>query len=204
MLFILSTALLLLSLSGLESTQAAKQSISLSAGNVSTYTPSDTSLGPYYTLEFQLPPDLPAGDLRVAVLEFYVDAQSFVRGDWISLDKDSVETIGFLNDSPVLELYPLKATFSGEVDFGQFDERYSAARPVVVGADRRVVLDVTSVIRSYLRSPSTNHGFVMGSLSEMREGKFTLTTSSFPDGSWAQLHLYTAPRARQTKGSRIK
>jgi len=188
------TAIGSVGLSALEEARAAKRSISLTVTDVGTQTPVDTSLAAFYTIDFELPSDIEPSVLRIAVLEFYADVESFVRGDWVFLSEDSVETVGYLNDSPVLELYPLKSAFSGQLDSSQLDRRYGVTQPLVVGENRRVVLDVTSVARAYLKSPSQNYGFVIGSLTEMREGKFTLQAGSFSDGSLAKLHLYTAPR----------
>ena len=197
MLRVLFVGTLLYGLFEVHTAQASKRTISLGASDVTTYTPTGADLGKYYTFQFQLPSDIQAGNLEIATLEFYVDVQAFRRGEWQMLDKDSVETIGFLNNTPALELYPLKSAFSGQVDFAQFDEKFRVVRQLIVGNDKRVVMDVTSVVRSYLRSPSKNHGFVVGSLSEMREGDFTIRTGILSPGCAAQIHIYYYPRARQ-------
>ena len=163
--------------------QASKRTLSIPSTDVETFTPSDETLGKYYTLAFRVPDGIAALELERAVLEFYVDVQAKSRE-------------GYTSTAMVIEAYALKADFSGTVDLADFETSYGSTRPVATGDRKRVKLDVTRIVRSYIANPSRNHGLILGSLGGIREGDFTVKTGQFRDGSVAQLHLYYAIAAR--------
>lgn len=160
---------------------ASKRILPIESSDVSTYTPSDTTVGKYYKLTCTVPGDLQARHLERAVLELRVEVDTLSRD-------------GYLDDTPLLEVYALKNGFTGAVDFTKFETPSTAIKPVSVGDDRRVLLDVTPIIKLYIAEPSRNQSLIVGSLSGDRPGDFTLKTGAFPDGSVARIHLYLAPK----------
>jgi hypothetical protein len=152
-------------------TDARRIVVNVGASDLSTYAPGG-SLGSYYVLEIQPPQELTAANVELAILEFYVDAAS--------MEKD-----GYQEDTPVIELYALKNEFTGSVDPNQFvlDPR-PVTHNVAVGINRRMMIDVTEIVRSYLKDPTTNHGLIIGSLTGEREGLFSIKSDVLDQGAW--------------------
>ncbi len=172
---------------------ATKQVVSIRSDHVTSYPPITEGTGKYYTFEFQVPQIVSLTTLEKAHLELYVDAGSFVRGDFRWLDADSVEHVGHRTRTPLLEVYALKSAISGALEEGQLEKELVALVPVLVGQNRRVLVDVTPIVRSFIASPTKNHGIVIGSLSGQRQGDFTLREGGFRDGSRAKISLELAP-----------
>jgi hypothetical protein len=112
-----------------------------------------------------------------AYLEFYLDVDAREVGDVV-------------NPAPWLDVYALAGTIGeslGEEDFA------AAATPpgnVLLGENRRVLRDVTDIVRGYLANPQSNHGLVLGSLRGLREGLFTVQTGVLAEGIVAQLIIH--------------
>jgi hypothetical protein len=77
---------------------------------------------------------------------------------------------------------------------GQLDKETMACVPVLVGQDRRVLIGIASIVRSFMADPLRNRGIVIGSFAGEREGDFTLKEGEFRDGSRAKIRLtFAAP-----------
>jgi hypothetical protein len=113
---------------------------------------------------------------------------------YVNVDARSRE--GYLNDTPVLEVFALTEPFGSELDTERLERSTGVARPVALGSDRRVLLDVTRIVRACLGGTRTNYGIVVGSLTGMREGDFEMATGRLPGGVVAQLHVYTTEATR--------
>jgi len=68
-------------------------------------------------------------------------------------------------------------TLAGEVDDSKVVAASTMRRPVAVGDNRSVRIDVTDAVTRFMRNPSENHGLVIGSLRGRRDGLFELKNS---------------------------
>jgi hypothetical protein len=166
---------------------AQERTVTLTANNVTSHTTTDATLGAYYTVAFEVPSIPEGARLDHAVLEVYLDVASKARDEYV-------------NDTPVLEVFALRNDFDGDLNPANWDAATRATRPLLLGEEKYVVMDVTGIIRSLLVDPSKNHGLVIGSLTGMREGDFTVRTGLFPDSGLLRLRLYFEPEfAPRTK-----
>ena len=157
---------------------AYRHNVLLGSSNVSTHSPSNTALGDYYVVSFEVPDEVKGRWLDKAYLEFYVDAAAIVVN-------------GYLNKTPVIEVYALKSAFSGSVNVNQFEpQTVPAMRNIVVGQNRRVVIDITEMVRSYIETPSKNHGLIIGSLTGDRDGDFTLTNNQLGPAASVKISFF--------------
>jgi hypothetical protein len=154
-----------------------KQVLVLREGDVTAHAEADTTMGPYYTVSYELPAGLRIEDLERALLELSVDVRAKSRESYV-------------NDAPVLEAYALTAPYAGVMDARILDLTSRAMRPVAVGDGRRVVLDLTNIVRAHLDGSRPNHGFIIGSLTGMREGDFRLRSGSLDLSTVARVHIY--------------
>ncbi|NIO28946.1 MAG: hypothetical protein GTO29_10405 [Candidatus Latescibacteria bacterium] len=155
-----------------------RTSIYIDEADLATYDPIDTTLGDYYVLDFQAPQNITANELEFAFLELIVDASA-------------IEKNGYLNGTPLLEVYALKSEFAGELDPDQFElQAMPMVRNVVLGEDRRVVIDITEVVRSYIVNPAKNHGLIFGSLTGSRDGIFDIQRNKFEQAGVAKISFF--------------
>ena len=173
--------LLLIGIALLITTDAAladKRTLPLSTRDVTTRIDADSTVGQYYTFALPLPSGVAASRVEKAILEVYLHVAANPRE-------------GFVNDSPMLEVFALTEAFGSALDTGKLEQTTGVARPVALGDNRRVLIDVTRIVRAYLNGTRTNHGLVVGSLTGMREGDFRVATGRLPGSAVAQLHVYT-------------
>ena len=154
-------ALLILSLGG-STVQAGRRSVYLDAAALTTFTPEDPALGAYYVLTFSLSPE--ASKAKWVYVEFYVDVSAREHED--------------VNDpTSRLDVFALKQAegYNGSLEPAQF-ETLSApmARPLAVGENRRVVIDVTEIVHRCAGEPAGTCALVIGSLTGSRDGLFTI------------------------------
>lgn len=149
----------------------------LGTSEIQARTPSDESLGNYFTIAFTLPADVTNRKIHHAFLEFYTDVSAKSVG-------------GFVNKLPVVEVFALTNAFSGSLDPDDFDQTTKTALPVAAGNDRRVRIDITRIVKKLAKSPSATHTLVVGSLEGSREGVFTMKTNVLPDGALAQIRFH--------------
>lgn len=163
MVLVLVGTLLILAL-GVSPGQAGRTSLYLDAAAVTTFTPEDPGLGAYYLLTFSLPPE--AAKAKWVYVEFYVDVSVREHQD-------------VNNPTPLLDVFALKQSegYSGSLDPAQFESlRVPMARPLAVGENRRVVIDVTEIVHRRAGESARTCTLVIGSLTGSREGLFTIQT----------------------------
>ena len=157
-------------------TDPIKSSVLIRTQDVAVHSAADTTQAPYYTVSYVLPAGLDPTRVQRAILELVVDVHAKPRGEYV-------------NEAPVLEVYALTQAFAGTVDIEALDRSTRAVRPVAVGQSRRVKIDVTRIVRAHAGGES-NYGLVLGSVTGMREGVFTIRTNTFPNGGMARVTLY--------------
>jgi hypothetical protein len=114
---------------------------------------------PFYVLTVDVPEDLSGKRLDTATLEFYVDA-ALVSGEEAE-------------HSPTIDVRALTAAYSPNDELSS-SSALGRARPVPLGHNRKVVVDITDMVKAWIASPSSNHGIVVGSLGGSKAGDFTV------------------------------
>ena len=167
---------------GAAQTDTRRQLLLIRSADATARAEADTSFGQYYTLSYRLPSDLRAERLERAVLELYLDVRAKPRGEYV-------------NEAPVVEVYALKGSFAGSVQPEKLDVTTGTMRPVALGDGRRVLIDITEIVRAHLDGTLRNDGLVVGSLTGMREGDFSLVSDKFPQGAVGRVRIYTSSQA---------
>jgi len=127
-----------------------------------------------YVLDVVIPEVLQGKELFGAYLELYVDA-------------DAVEVANQVNESPRLDIYALSSAVEETVGEQAVGTPALGVPNVVLGENRKVVRDISEIVRNYLSTPSSNHGLVIGSLSGSRDGRFTIASDVLGQGTVARL-----------------
>jgi hypothetical protein len=153
---------------------AGKEVVLIHADDVIVRAETDTSVAPYYTLSYSLPVGLASTRLERVILELYVSVRAKPRN-------------GYINEAPVMEVYALKRAYPGSLAGDLLYREGRAGRPVLLGEVRRVVIDITKIVRAHLDGELANNGLVMGSLTGMREGEFVVVPGRLPDGAVGQI-----------------
>lgn len=162
--------------------------------SVSTYTPEDNHLGSYFLLPFDLPSGLAGQELDAALLEFYVTVDAHGRSAELYPANDPEKPSEFVNDAPTLEVFAPNASFTGDLGTGKLDLGSRTAVPIALGEDRHIVVDITHIIQPILDGNAVNYGLVVGSLTGMREGDFSLRSGALGAGAVARIRFYLAPQ----------
>ncbi len=176
-------------LTGAAATGSRKQVVLIRPNNVEHHADPDTTVGGYYTVTYSAPQGLLSADLDRVVLEMYVDVSSIAREEYV-------------NEAPVFQVYALREPFGSILDPETLDSSTRAARPIAAGSVRRIVIDVTQIVRAHLQGTLENYGLVIGSLTGMREGEFVLLANRLPEGAVGQLHFFShngVTREQQSK-----
>ena len=174
---IAAAVLAILTLTGTTPTDRTRETVLIRPADVTVHDEPDTTLGPYYTISYAWPDGLTSRLLDRAILEVFLDVSARPREE-------------FLNPSPLLEVYALTEPLTGAFDPGHLERAGRALRPVAVGEGRRVVLDVTAIVRAHLEGRIENHGLIIGSLTGERDGAFTLRSGVLPQGAVGRLLLF--------------
>jgi hypothetical protein len=104
----------------------------------------------YYLVQINLPADV--SSIRYAWLELRVDTSS-----------DRID--GFADPVPLFEAYALNRSLTSDPTTDFFEPTLvPMSRPVPVGADRLVKIDVTEFVRNVAVNPSSNYGLVVGAV----------------------------------------
>ncbi len=141
------------------------QTVGVAASGVEATT---TIEGTHYLVEFELPQNL--GSVRQAWLEVYMDV-------WSRNDEGPVDP------APILEVYMLKNTLSGDPEPSNFEvTRLPMSRPVALGANRLVRIEITDFAQRIFADPTKNHGIVLGSLTGAQTGDFVVKNDGFGPG----------------------
>ena len=163
---------------------AAKHAVLLTSNEVTAHDAADPILGDSYTAEIQIPAVINGKELYAAFIEFYVDVSS-------------VEVNGVSSRTPLIEVYALKSAFAGVVDPTQLETSSGMLINVVTGENKRAVLDITEIIKSYLESPTSNHGIIMGSLTGLRDGVFSIKSNQIAANTVARITYHYDSRVRR-------
>ena len=157
--------------------KADRIAVKLTESDIKTITPADQSLGSYYVAKIDLPLEIVGKELLGGILEVAVDVGARNVGD-------------YTNEAPMLEVYALTGDLGETLDPSKFKTPSPARRNVVAGSNRNVRINITEIVKDFIRNPSSNHGIVFGSLTNTRDGYFDLKASG---GALATItYLYTA------------
>jgi hypothetical protein len=140
--------------------EATKYQAVLGSDAVQKITPEEEGLGPYYVVTFELPSGAQGREIFRAMLEFEMDVSA----------RELME--GYVNESPVVEVFALAQTFGEEFDPEGAERLEDVERNMAVGTSRRVRLDITHFVQDIVKNVRTNHGLVIGSLTGPRDGVF--------------------------------
>jgi len=151
--------------------------VDLGAQHITDYTPAEQGLGKYYTLAIPIPEAIDGKEIFGAYLELY-------------LDVDAREIDELVSDTPHLDVYTLTQSLGESMS----EEALGTAAPepgyVMRGENRRVVRDITGIVRGYLDAPSSNYGLILGSLTGVRDGLFTVKSGVLDQGVVARLIVH--------------
>ena len=98
-------------------------------------------------------------------LEFIVDVSASASDEWMPC------SVG---------VFPLTEQFTGANP--SYDTDVPSVRPVPAGEKRRVMADITDVVQTWLASPSTNHGLVIGALTGPKVERLMLNDGALSPG----------------------
>jgi hypothetical protein len=145
--------------------RAGRTTVLVDNTDFSTHEAADTSYGDFYTVTIDVPDE--AKPIGRVYLEFFVDVSA-----------RAVD--GFVNDTPVIEIYALTGNLTGTLDSSKFaDQPLRMVKNVAVGTNRRVVIDITEMAKFFVANPLSNYGIVIGSLTRHRDGLFTVRSDAF-------------------------
>ncbi|MHC4060673.1 MAG: hypothetical protein ACYSR6_03545 [Planctomycetota bacterium] len=143
---------------------AERYAVELGANELNAVSPKDTTLGNYYVVKVGVPDVLDGKELFKAILELTVDVAA-------------TEVEGCPNETPILEVYALTDEMENELDSSKFKTPTPLRRNIRVGNNRHIRMDITQIVKDYIKNPENNHGLVFGSLSNSRDGLFTVKSS---------------------------
>ena len=169
---VLTAAILALSIVGVA--HAESHTESLDASDFRTITPEGDSLGSYYLVRIDVPRVLEGKEFLGTILE-------------ITVDVDARAIDGIKNQTPMLEVYALTDDLSNELDPSKFRPHSTMRRNVVVGTNRTIKIDIQEAIAKFMSDPESNHGLVLGSLTNTREGLLDVKSV---DGRMAKITYY--------------
>ena len=95
----------------------------------------------------------------------------------------------------MIEVYAATNPLDGAGDLEDLDMATRSRRPVALGEGRHVRIDVTKIVRAHLAESLVNYGLVIGTISGMREGDFTIVANRFPDAAVGKLNIYMSNHA---------
>jgi hypothetical protein len=129
-------------------------------------------------LTLSVPPE--AARAKWVFVEFYVDVSAREAQD-------------ASDQTPLLDVFALKDKdgYSGSLDPSQFEPlSLPMARPVAVGQDRRVVIDVTEIVRKRATEPTSICALLIGSLTGPRSGLFAIKPDRLDQPGVARLTFF--------------
>ena len=164
------------------SVKAKKHTIYIDSSALKTYQHADEERGDYYTLQFQVPAEVAGKELYGVILELYLDVTGVARDD------TSVKI-------PVIEVYALKSVFSGSLTSAEVEVNTGTIRNVPPGQSRRLRVDITDIVRGYVKEPATNHGLIIGGLATYREGSIEVQSNAVEGSYTAKIDFHYNARA---------
>jgi hypothetical protein len=153
--------------------------ILLDSNDVRATSPRDSTSAQSYVITFAIPQGIVRDQVHRAVLEFFADVMGH-------------DTEAYQSESVLVEVYGVDGPVTGEVDPGQLRRPSAMTRNVVVGENRRVLVDITEFLRynilQEIATPSLVVGFVRA-----RDGVFRIREDAFGDGKPARLTIIELP-----------
>jgi hypothetical protein len=113
-----------------------------------------------------------------------------VRQAWLELrvDVTATEVGEFRDPEPLFEVYALNAEVTGAIQPKMFREmQVPMSRPVAVGENRLVRIDITEFVQKVLANPTSNHGLAFGAVTTDTRGVFAVRTDGFGPGIAARV-----------------
>jgi hypothetical protein len=153
--------------------------ILLDSSDVRATSPRDSTSAQSYVITFAIPERMGCGWVHRAVLELYADVAGY-------------DTDAYQSESVLVEVYGISGPVDGEFEPEQLQRPSAMTRNVVVGANRRVLVDITEFMRynilQEISTPSLVVGFVRA-----RDGVFRIREDAFGDGRPACLTIIELP-----------
>lgn len=115
-----------------------------------------------------------------------------VRQAWLEMRVDvSVREVGgFRDPAPLFEVYALSADVTGAIQPKMFREMLAPmSRPVAVGENRLVRIDITEFVRLILDDPESNHGVAFGAVTADTRGVFAVRADGLGPGAAARVRI---------------
>ncbi len=129
----------------------------------------------YYSVSLSLPPGLAS-----------------VTHAWLELraDVSAKDLSGFQDPAPVLDVYGLNQALARDPEPSMFDAtRIPMSRPVAVGVNRLIKINITEFVEKIFADPSKNHGIVLGPLTADKRGIFGVKQDGFGPGVAARIQI---------------
>jgi len=166
---------------GVHPTYAGERVILLGSGDVRVTSPRDSTLGQSYVITLPIPQGIAGNKIHRAALEFLAD----VFGP---------DTEAYQSESALVEVYGVDGPVTGELDPGQIRRPSAMTRNVVVGENRRILVDITEFLRYNLRQENTTASLVVGFV-QAHDGVFRIREDAFGMGKPVRLTIVELPRA---------
>lgn len=144
--------------------------------DMETLTEASAALGPLFVLTFT-PPSARGAAVDRVLLELRIDVASMNRN-------------GYLDPAPLLEVALLDGWTAGSASTGRV-----VRRPVAIGTSRRVIVDITPLVRLNNERGLSSCRLVVGSLTGLRQGDFKLHRGDWPGAGFGRIRVLSAGRA---------
>jgi hypothetical protein len=143
---------------------------------------SSQAYGPYYVVNLPVPSEVIGKRLDTVLLEFYVDvAPDGSNGDDVS---------------PAIEVLPLAEALAANGS-PRFTTSHPSVRPLSFGEDRKVLVDVTDIVKGWIAEPSSNHGLIVGSFRGPKLGGLDVKSNVVAPGKVLQATFFYQNRFGQ-------
>lgn len=153
--------------------------ILLDSSDVRATSPRDSTSAQSYVITFAIPERMGCDRVHRAVLELYADVAGY-------------DTDAYQSESVLVEVYGVDGLATGEVDPGQLRRPSAMTRNVVVGDNRRVLVDITEFMRYNISQEIATRSLVVGFV-RARDGEFRIREDAFGDGKPARLTIIELP-----------
>jgi hypothetical protein len=122
--------------------------------------------GDYYVVDFAVPDEVIGKRLDSVLLELALDVSA-------NSPEDS-------DNAPVVGVFPLSQSLasSGPSATPLFETGVASVRPVAVGDNRMLTIDITDIVKGWIAAPATNHGLIIGTLSGPAVGTISLKSAA--------------------------
>lgn len=134
--------------------------------------------GDSYIVKFSLPADLTGKRLDGVFLDFVVDTSPTSEAE--------------ADATPFVAVYPLTAAATGQTL--EYETDVPSVRPVSMGENQTVRVDITDIVKGWLVDPSSNHGLVIGALAGPEVGTVSLKSDAI-DGTALRVTFFYQNRS---------